>query len=163
MVMKAEPVFEAVESIHSKESHVILLSPQGVTFSQSKARELAGYAHLILVCGHYEGVDERVRLGIIDEEISIGDYVLTNGNLPSMVVVDAVVRLLPGVLGSEKSIVEESFSQNLLEYPQYTRPLAYKDMTVPEVLLSGNHAEIRSWRSEQAIKRTNERRPDLMW
>ena len=162
MVMKPDPIFEAVDSLRKERSRVILLSPQGVVFNQSKAQILAEHEHLILICGHYEGVDERVRTGLADEEISIGDYVLTNGNLAAMVVSDAVVRLLPGVLGSESSILEESFTEGLLEYPQYTRPEIFRNMRVPDVLLTGNHALIRKWRLEQAKFRTQKRRPDLI-
>jgi tRNA (guanine37-N1)-methyltransferase len=162
MVMKVEPLFAAVEAIREADSRVILLTPQGVPFTQAKARELAGRQHLVLVCGHYEGVDERLREALVDEELSIGDYVLTNGNLPAMVVTDAVVRLLPGVLGCAASIDEESFSDGLLEYPQYTRPESFRGMRVPEVLLSGNHQEIARWRRQQALARTRQRRRDLL-
>ena len=162
MVMKPEPLFAAVESVRQADSRVILLTPQGVPFRQAKARELALRPHLILICGHYEGVDERVRLDLVAEEISIGDYVLTNGNLPAMVVVDAVVRLLPGALGCAESADEESFSENLLEYPQYTRPEVFRGRAVPEVLRSGNHRAIAVWRRQQAIERTRQRRPDLL-
>ena len=161
MVMKPEPIFEAVDSVNTRESHVLLLSPQGSVFNQAKANDLARYPHLILICGHYEGVDERVCTGLADEEISIGDYILTSGNLAAMVVIDSVVRLLPGVLGCDESVEEESFTGGLLEYPQYTRPEVYRNMPVPEVLLSGDHNRIRCWRSEQARRRTAKRRPDL--
>ena len=162
MLMKPEPVFEAVESLRSEDSLVILTSPQGERFTQSHARGLAGMKHLIIVCGHYEGIHERIRIGLIDREYSIGDYVLTSGNLPAMVMIDATVRLLPGVLGSAESSVEESFSSGLLEYPQYTRPSEFRDMKVPEILLSGNHGGIASWRKAQSIERTKLRRPDLI-
>lgn len=162
MVMKPEPLFAAVESVRSPEASVILMSPQGRPFKQAVARELALASHLIFVCGHYEGVDERVRLSLVSDEISIGDYVLTNGALPAAVVIDAVVRLLPGVLGGEGATEEESFSQGVLEYPQYTRPVAYRGMPVPEVLLSGNHAAVAAWRREQSDLRTETRRPDLL-
>ena len=162
MVMKPEPIFEAVESVRTKESQVILLSPQGQVFKQAKAIDLSQYPHLIFICGHYEGVDERVCIGLVDQEISIGDFIMTNGNLAAMVVIDSVVRLLPGVLGCEDSIQEESFSDGLLEYPQYTRPEVYRNIRVPQVLLSGNHDLIREWRSNQAKKRTFKRRPDLI-
>ncbi len=162
MVMKAEPLFDAVESLKTPASRVILLTPQGKPFRQADARRLSGEAHLIMVCGHYEGVDERVREALVDEEISIGDYVLTNGNLAAMVVCDAVIRLLPGVLGCDESVVEESFSEELLEYPQYTRPEVFRGMAVPEILLSGNHAAIADWRLQQARERTRQRRPDLI-
>ena len=162
MVMTPEPLFAAVESLRHAASHVLLLTPQGRRLDQAKVIELAAREHLIPVCGHYEGVDERVRTALIDEEISLGDYILTNGNLAAMVLADAVIRLLPGVLGSENSVVEESFSDNLLEYPQYTRPEVFRGLRVPEVLLSGNHQAIAAWRREQALRRTRERRPDLL-
>jgi tRNA (guanine37-N1)-methyltransferase len=141
---------------------IILLTPQGRLFSQQITRELSNYDHLILICGHYEGVDERVREHLVTDEISIGDYVLTGGELPAMVVTDAVVRLLPGVLGSEASPQEESHANGLLEYPQYTRPEVFRGWFVPQVLLSGNHAQITQWRQEQVIRRTLKRRPDLL-
>jgi tRNA (guanine37-N1)-methyltransferase len=168
MILKPEPIFEAVESIKSGikpeigELPVILLTPQGRLFSQQIAQELSTYSHLILICGRYEGVDERVREHLVTDEISIGDYVLSGGELAAMVVVDAVVRLLPGVLGSEASLVDDSHVAGLLEYPQYTRPVEYRGWSVPEVLLSGNHAQIAKWRREQAIQRTSERRPELL-
>ena len=162
MLMKVEPVFEAVESLKTDDSLVILTSPQGRRFQQKDARELAGMKHIIIVCGHYEGIDERIRTALIDREYSIGDYVMTSGNLPAMVMVDATVRLLPGVLGSAESSVDESFSNGLLEYPQYTRPPEFRGMKVPEILLSGNHGEIASWRKAQSIERTKLRRPDLL-
>jgi tRNA (guanine37-N1)-methyltransferase len=162
MLLKPEPIFEAVESLAPEGTRVILLSPTGRPFSQAIARELAGRERLLLVSGHYEGFDERVREQLADDELSIGDYVLTNGALPVMVIIDAVTRLLPGVLGDEDSARDDSFSQGLLEYPQYTRPADFRGMKVPEVLLSGNHAEIARWRAEQARLRTEERRPDLL-
>lgn len=162
MLLKPEPLFEAVEALAGDSTRVILFSPSGRTFNQAIARELAQESQLLLVSGHYEGFDERVREHLADDELSIGDYVLTNGALPIMVVVDAVVRLLPGALGDEQSAQEESFSHGLLEYPQYTRPAEFRGMKVPEVLLSGNHAQIAQWRAEQAHLRTRERRPDLM-
>ncbi len=170
MVLKPEPIFEAVESIKSDihlkdkiaELPVILLTPQGRLFSQQIAQDLSRYSHLMLVCGHYEGVDERVREHLITDEISIGDYVLTGGELPAMVVIDAIVRLLPGVLGSEASALDDSHATGLLEYPQYTRPVVYKGWQVPEVLLSGDHCRIAKWRREQVILRTLERRPELI-
>jgi tRNA (guanine37-N1)-methyltransferase len=162
MLLKPEPIFEAVESLAREGTRVILLSPAGRTFNQAIAQELAGLEHLLLVSGHYEGFDERVREQLADDELSIGDYVLTNGALPVMVIVDAVTRLLPGVLGDDSSARDDSFSQGLLEYPQYTRPAEFRGMKVPEVLLSGNHAEIARWRAEQARLRTQERRPDLL-
>jgi tRNA (guanine37-N1)-methyltransferase len=162
MLLKPEPIFEAVEALRRENTRVILLSPSGRTFSQAIARELATGEHLLLVSGHYEGFDERIRERLADDELSIGDYVLTNGGLPAMVIIDAVTRLLPGVLGDDESTTEESFSQGLLEYPQYTRPAEFRDMKVPDVLLSGNHAEIARWRAEQARLRTGQRRPDLL-
>jgi len=161
MLLKPEPIFEAVESLRTEKSRVILLSPAGRLFRQEIAQELAKESHLILICGSYEGVDERVRTHLVDDELSIGDYVLTSGALPAMVIIDAVTRLLPGVLGDEQSAEEESFSDGLLEYPQYTRPAEYRGLRVPEVLLSGNHEEIAKWRLQQAIERTRQRRPDL--
>ena len=162
MLMKPEPLFEAVESLKRPETRVILLSPGGRKFDQRIARELAAQKHLLLVTGHYEGFDERVRTMLADDELSIGDYVLTNGALPAMVVIDAVTRLLPGVLGDDASSADESFSAGLLEYPQYTRPAEFRGEKVPDVLLSGNHAEIEKWRREQAKKNTQMRRPDLL-
>jgi len=163
MVLKPEPIFEAVESIERKaDVPVILLSPQGRLFSQQVAQELSRYSHLILICGHYEGVDERVREHLATDEISIGDYVLSGGELAAMVVIDAVFRLVPGVLGSEASPLDDSHVAGLLEYPQYTRPDTYRGWSVPEVLLSGNHAQIDNWRREQAIRRTYKHRPELL-
>jgi tRNA (guanine37-N1)-methyltransferase len=162
MLLKAEPIFEAVESLKRAETKVILLSPSGRKFDQAIARELAAETDLLLVTGHYEGFDERVREALADDELSIGDFVLTNGALPAMVVIDAVARLLPGVLGDDNSSHDESFSHGLLEYPQYTRPAEFRGMKVPDVLLSGNHAEIEKWRREQAELRTKEQRPDLL-
>ncbi len=169
MVMKPEPVFEAVETVKSKASEmadkklsIILLTPQGRLFCQPVASELAKFDWLMLICGHYEGVDERIREHLVTDEISIGDYVLTGGEIPAMVVTDAVVRLLPGVLGSGESLLYESHTGGLLEYPQFTRPEVFRSWAVPEVLLSGNHGEIARWRHEQSVKRTKERRPDLM-
>ena len=162
MLLKVEPLFEAIESLQREKTKVILLSPAGRKFSQEIAREMAQQEDLILVCGSYEGFDERVREALADDELSIGDYVLTNGALPAMVVIDAVARLLPGVLGDDESSYDESFSHGLLEYPQYTRPAEFRGMKVPEVLLSGNHAEIENWRREQAKLRTKKQRPDLL-
>jgi tRNA (guanine37-N1)-methyltransferase len=162
MLLKPEPLFEAVESLAGEDTHVVLMSPAGRTFNQAIARECAGLKHLLLISGHYEGFDARVREQLADDELSIGDYVLTNGGLPVMVVIDAVARLLPGVLGDDESAQEESFSHGLLEYPQYTRPAEFRGLKVPEVLLSGNHAEIARWRAEQARLRTKEHRPDLL-
>ena len=162
MLLKVQPLFEAIESLSREKTKVILLSPVGRKFSQEIARELAQEKDLLLVCGSYEGFDERVREALADDELSIGDYVLTNGALPAMVIVDAVTRLLPGVLGDDESSLDESFSHDLLEYPHYTRPAEFRGMKVPDVLLSGNHAEIAKWRAEQAKARTAERRPDLL-
>ena len=162
MLLKPEPIFEAVESLAREGTRVILLSPAGRSFNQAIARELAGLEHLLMVSGHYEGFDERVRQKLAQDELSIGDYVLTNGALPVMVIIDAVTRLLPGVLGDAESAQVDSFSQGLLEYPQFTRPADFRGMKVAEVLLSGNHAEIARWRAEQAKLRTEERRPDLL-
>ncbi|MDD2689065.1 MAG: tRNA (guanosine(37)-N1)-methyltransferase TrmD [Candidatus Omnitrophica bacterium] len=166
MVMSAEPIFRAVEDIKSKSKSkklkAVLLCPQGERLTQKINKRLAKYKHLILICGHYEGVDERVRRYLVDEEISIGDYVLTGGELPAMVLVDALVRLLPGVLGDKNSLNFESFEGNLLEYPQYTRPSEFRDMRVPEVLLSGDHKKIEEWRRQESLKRTRQRRPDLL-
>ncbi|GIO61187.1 MULTISPECIES: tRNA (guanosine(37)-N1)-methyltransferase TrmD [Paenibacillus] len=167
MVLKPEPIFAAVEDLLEKAGHqakprVILMCPQGETFSQKKAEELAKEEHLIFVCGHYEGYDERIREHLITDELSIGDYVLTGGELPAAVVIDAVSRLLPGVLGNETSAVTDSFSTGLLEYPHYTRPVEFRGWKVPDMLLSGHHANIEAWRREQALKRTLERRPDLL-
>jgi len=162
MLLKPEPIFEAVEALAGDGTRVVLLSPSGRKFTQAIARELAAVEHLLLVSGHYEGFDERIREQLADDELSIGDYVLTNGSLPAMVIVDAVTRLLPGVLGDDESSDEESFSHGLLEYPHYTRPAEFRGLKVPEVLLSGNHAEIARWRAEQARLRTEQRRPDLL-
>lgn len=162
MVMKPEPLFAAVESLRTDASHVILLAPTGTPFRQQRAQELATKSHIIFICGHYEGVDDRVRDALVDEELSIGDYVLTNGNLPAMVITDAVARLLPGVLGSADSTKEESFNDGLLEYPQYTRPRDFNGMLVPQVLLDGDHQRIAAWRHEQSIERTKQVRPDLL-
>jgi tRNA (guanine37-N1)-methyltransferase len=162
MLLKPEPVFEAVGALAGDETRVILMTPGGRVFNQALARELAGEKHLLLVCGSYEGFDERVHEQLADDELSIGDFVLTNGALPAMVVVDAVTRLLPGVLGDDTSASDESFSHGTLEYPHFTRPAEFQGLKVPEVLLSGNHAEIAKWRTEMALKRTRKRRPDLL-
>lgn len=167
MVLKPEPIFEAAEAVKSEiqpegKLPVVLLTPQGRLFSQPVARELSRYSHLMFICGHYEGVDERVCEHLITDEISIGDYVLTGGELPAMVVIDAVVRLIPGVLGAEASALDESHASGLLEYPQYTRPPVYRGWAVPEILLSGDHARIARWRREQVIRRTLARRPELL-
>lgn len=165
MILKPEPLFEAVEAIKTgiekANVPVILLSPQGRLFTQSVALELSQLERMILICGRYEGVDERVRIYLASDEISIGDYVLSGGELPSMVLIEALARLIPGVLGSEESAANDSHVNGLLEYPQYTRPAVYRDWSVPEILLSGNHAEIAKWRREQALERTQLRRPDL--
>jgi len=162
MLLKPEPIFEAVEQLAGEQTKVILLCPQGRRFDQSIARELAQQEHVLLVCGSYEGFDERIREALADDEVSIGDFVLTNGALPAMVIVDAVTRLLPGVLGDDESSRDESFSHGKLEGPHYTRPAEFRGMKVPDVLLSGNHAEIAKWREQQAQVRTQARRPDLM-
>lgn len=162
MVMKPEPVFAAVEHLKTDDCLVAVMTPQGKAFTQTMAMELSQRAHLIVVCGHYEGIDHRVTEHLADAEISIGDYVLTNGAIAAVVVVDAVARLLPGVLGHEQSAVDDSFSAGLLEAPQYTRPADFRGWKVPDVLLSGNHAEIAAWRKEQALKRTQQNRPDLL-
>ena len=162
MVMKPEPLFEATESVRTDGARVVLMTPQGRRFDQATAAALAHERHLVFLCGHYEGVDERVREGLVDDEISIGDYVLTNGALAAAVVIDAVVRLVPGVLGGAGATEDESFSDGRLEYPQYTRPVEYRGMRVPEILRAGNHAAVDAWRREQAQRRTRERRPDLL-
>ncbi|MFA5096433.1 MAG: tRNA (guanosine(37)-N1)-methyltransferase TrmD [Candidatus Omnitrophota bacterium] len=166
MLMRPEPIFKAVKDIlgagQKLKTKVILLTPQGKTLTQAIAKKLSAFKHLILICGHYEGVDERVRKKLVDEEISIGDYVLTGGELPAMVLVDSVVRLIPGVLGDKNSLNFESFEGNLLEHPHYTRPANFRKMQVPEVLLSGDHRKIEAWRKKEALKRTLKRRPDLL-
>ena len=162
MVMKPEPIFAAVESLRNEKSTVVLMTPQGERFTQSAAEKFAGSEHLIVICGHYEGIDHRVIEHLVDAEISIGDYVLTNGAIAAVVLVDATVRLLPGVLGDEQSAAEDSFSAGLLEAPQYTRPAEFRGWKVPEILLSGNRAEIVAWRKKEALRRTRENRPDLL-
>ena len=162
MVMKPEPVFAAVESLRDAESLVVLMSPQGRRFSQALANEFTARPHLIVICGHYEGIDHRVIENLVEAEISIGDYVLTNGGIAAVVFVDAIVRLLPGVLGHEQSASDDSFSGGILEGPQYTRPAEFRGWKVPDVLLSGNHGVIAAWRKAQAEKRTRENRPDLL-
>jgi len=172
MVLKAEPIFGAVEHLleqkektghgDAKKPRIILMCPQGKPFSQEIARELSEESHLIFICGHYEGYDERIREYLVTDELSVGDYVLTGGELPAMVVVDAVVRLLPGVLGNEQSAVTDSFSDGLLEYPHYTRPAEFRGWKVPDELLSGHHAEIDKWRRKQSLERTLVRRPELL-
>lgn len=167
MVLKPEPLFAAVEDLVSRQGavvapRVILMCPQGAPFTQRKAEELAGEEHLIFVCGHYEGYDERIREHLVTDEISIGDYVLTGGELPAMVVIDSVARLLPGVLGNETSAVTDSFSTGLIEHPHYTRPAVFRGWEVPEVLMSGHHAKVDQWRREQSLLRTLKRRPELL-
>ncbi|KQY83090.1 tRNA (guanine-N1)-methyltransferase [Paenibacillus sp. Root52] len=172
MVLKPDPIFAAVEDILGqreeatvptmKAPRIILMCPQGETFTQQKAEELVQEDHLIFICGHYEGYDERIREFLVTDELSIGDYVLTGGELPAMVAIDSVVRLIPGVLGNETSAVTDSFSTGLLEYPHYTRPPEFRGMKVPDVLLSGHHLNIDAWRREQSLLRTLERRPDML-
>lgn len=164
MVLKPEPLFQAVEAITetTKKPRIILMCPQGERFTQSKAEELAQEEELIFLCGHYEGYDERVREHLVTDEISIGDFILTGGELGAMTVIDSVVRLLPGVLGNRESSIQDSFSTGLLEHPHYTRPAEFRGMKVPDVLLSGNHANIEKWRQEQSLFRTWSRRPDLL-
>jgi tRNA (Guanine37-N(1)-) methyltransferase (EC 2.1.1.31) len=164
MVLKPEPLFNAVEALVAgeKKTRVILMCPQGERYTQAKAEELAKEEELIFVCGHYEGYDERIRQFLVTDELSIGDFVLTGGELAAMTIIDSVVRLLPGVLGNDDSPVLDSFSTGLLEHPHYTRPANFRGMKVPDVLLSGNHAKIEQWRMEQSLKRTFERRPDLL-
>ncbi|MBT2573378.1 tRNA (guanosine(37)-N1)-methyltransferase TrmD [Bacillus sp. ISL-51] len=165
MVLKPQPVFDAVEKLTADtdaKSRIILVCPQGERFTQKKAEELAREEHLMFICGHYEGYDERIREHLATDEISIGDFVLTGGELPAMMIADSVVRLLPGVLGKEASHVEDSFSTGLLEHPHYTRPADYKGLKVPDTLLSGNHAKIKEWRNKESIRRTFLRRPDLL-
>ena len=161
MVLRPEPIFEAVEAVGGPDAHAVLLSPRGARLDQAKVAELAERPRLVLVCGRYEGVDERVSLGLVDEELSIGDYVLAGGELPALVVIEAVSRLVPGVLGNAGSLATESHSGRGLEHPQYTRPPEYRGMAVPEVLRSGDHAAIQRWRAEQGEAITRERRPDL--
>jgi tRNA (guanine37-N1)-methyltransferase len=162
MLMKPEPIFEAVEKFRRDDSCVVLMTPQGAPLTQGRAREFSQRPHVVIICGHYEGVDERVRETLVDEEVSIGDYVLTNGALAAAVFVDAVVRLVPGVLGGEQSANDDSFAAGLLEGPQYTRPPEFQGLRVPDVLLSGNHEEVARWRKEQARQRTQQRRPELL-
>lgn len=162
MVMKPEPIFECVESVLTEKSRVILMTPQGRLLHQQIVKELAQENHLIIICGSYEEVDQRVRDAIVHDEISIGDYVLTNGSLPAMVLTDSVVRLIPGVLGDAESARFESFTENLLDYPHYTRPEVFRGMKVPEVLLSGNHKIIDEWRRQKALEKTKKVRPDLL-
>lgn len=162
MVLRPEPLFAAIEQLQTPQTHRIYLTPDGERLTPELARELAAMPHLLLVSGHYEGIDERVREKLIDREVSIGDYVLTNGTLAAAVVIDCLCRFLPGFLGEEKSLTSESFQDNLLDFPQFTRPAVFRDMPIPEVLLSGNHAEIEKWRLRQREERTRARRPDLL-
>ncbi len=162
MVMRPEPLFEAVEEVRAPGAHVVLLSPRGRQLDHAHVARLARVEHLVLVCGRFEGVDERVVLHLVDEEVSIGDYVLAGGELPALVVIEAVSRLIPGVLGNEESLESESFGAGLLEYPQYTRPAEYRGLPVPDVLLSGDHGAVERWRREQSEALTRARRPDLL-
>lgn len=165
MVLKPEPLFRAVESLSAQSAQppeVILLTPQGETYTQKKAVELSRHTHLILLCGHYAGFDERIRQHLVTQEISIGDYVLTGGELPAMILIDSISRHIPGVLGNQTSAMTDSFAESLLEYPQYTRPAVYRGHPVPEILLSGHHERINCWRRQQSLRRTWERRPDLL-
>ncbi len=162
MLLKPEPVFAAIEQLQSPGCRRIYLTPDGVPLSPAVAKELSGLEHLILLSGHYEGIDQRIRDSVIDQEISIGDYVLTNGTLAAAVLVDALSRFIPGVLGEEKSLTHESFTGKLLDFPQYTRPAEFRGMSVPDVLLSGNHAEIEKWRRDHALEKTRQVRPDLL-
>lgn len=163
MVLKPEPVFNAMEDLDvTEQTRVILMCPQGEPFSHQKAVELSKADHIVFICGHYEGYDERIRTHLVTDEISMGDYVLTGGELPAMTMTDAIVRLIPGVLGNEQSHQDDSFSDGLLEFPQYTRPREFKCLTVPDVLLSGNHANVDAWRHEQKLIRTYNKRPDLI-
>lgn len=163
MVLRVEPFYAALQQLDPEHrAHRILMTPQGQPFNQAKARQLSRLEHLILLCGHYEGYDERIRQHLIDEEISLGDFVLTGGEVPAMAVVEATVRLLPGVVGREESLDDESFSQGLLEYPHYTRPEVFNSWQVPDILLSGHHAKIEAWRRQQSLERTRQRRPDLL-
>jgi len=162
MVMKPEPIFEAVDELKKRGSQLVLMTPAGLKFDQSIARKLSKKKHIIFICGHYEGVDERVNTGLKPLELSIGDYILTNGSLASAVVVDAIIRLIPGVLGNPNSTCEESFSDGFLEYPHYTRPSVYRGMKVPKEIMSGNHKTINEWRRKEAIKKTRTIRPDMI-
>ena len=163
MVLMIEPIYKAIKELRKKESKVILLTPQGKVFKQKRAEKLSKEKHLIFVCGHYEGIDERIREKLVDEEISIGDYVLTGGELPAMVIIDSITRLIPKVLSKKEASQIESFSfKGLLEYPQYTRPSNFKGWKVPEILLSGNHKKINEWREKKALEKTKKRRPDLI-
>ncbi|HET7537319.1 MAG TPA: tRNA (guanosine(37)-N1)-methyltransferase TrmD [Candidatus Didemnitutus sp.] len=162
MVMKCEPIFAAIEELQTAGCRRIYLTPDGAPFTTAKAEELSKQSHVILLSGHYEGIDQRIRDTMIDEELSIGDYVLTNGTLAAAVVIDALARFIPGVLGEEKSLTAESFTRNLLDFPNYTRPAVFRGMSVPEVLLQGNHGEIEKWRYAQQLEKTRKIRPDLL-
>ncbi|MDP9226562.1 MAG: tRNA (guanosine(37)-N1)-methyltransferase TrmD [Actinomycetota bacterium] len=162
MVMRPEPIFEAVEAVSSAGSHVVLLSPRGARLDHAHVARLAEEKHLVLICGRYEGVDERVALELADEEVSVGDYVVAGGELPALIVIEAVARLVPDVLGNAESLTSESHRDHLLEYPQYTRPAEYRGHRVPQVLLSGDHGAVQRWRKEQSELQTRERRPDLL-
>lgn len=165
MVMKPEPIFEAVEfaekDIDTKKRRIILLSPQGRVFNQEMAKDFSQEEHLVFICGHYEGIDERVQT-LVTDEVSLGDFILTGGEIPALAIIDATARFIPGVLGSSESYIDESFSDGLLEYPQYTRPRIFRDLKVPDVLLSGNHQEIELYRKKEALKKTYKMRPDLL-
>ncbi len=164
MVMKPEPIFEAVESLTAERDscHVVLLSPQGKTFSQRTAQRLASQTHLVVICGRYEGIDQRVADHLVDEEISLGDYILSGGEIGGMALIDSVARLIPGVVGNPSSVLDESFMHGLLDYPHFTRPAEFRGWKVPDVLLSGDHGRIRKWRQDEAFNKTRERRPDLL-
>ncbi len=162
MVLKPEPLYAAIEELRTKKSTVILMAPDGVTLTSSIGKKLAAAAHLIFISGHYEGVDERIREDLVDLEFSIGDYILTNGTLPAAVMIDCICRFVPNVLGDKNSLTQDCFNENLLSFPQYTRPVDYCGKKVPDVLLTGNHAEIKQWREEQRIERTKKHRPDLI-
>lgn len=162
MLLKPEPIYNAIYELKSKDSHIIYLSPKGSRLNQNKVKKLANKSHIILIAGHYEGIDQRIIDNFVDEEISVGDYILTGGELPALIIIDSISRLVPGVLGSKESIIEESFNDNLLEYPQYTRPKDFMGLLVPDVLLSGNHGKIAEWRRLKSIEITKERRKDLI-
>ncbi|OEF98572.1 tRNA (guanosine(37)-N1)-methyltransferase TrmD [Desulfuribacillus alkaliarsenatis] len=163
MVLKPEPIFNAIESLKTAEkTRILLMCPQGTPYSQGKAEELSQEEHLVFICGHYEGYDERIRQQLVTDEISVGDYILTGGEIPAMVVIDSVVRLIPGVLGNQTSAVQDSFSTGLLEHPHYTRPSEFRNMKVPDVLIGGNHKLIEQWRRQQSLLRTAKRRPELL-
>lgn len=162
MLMACQPLYDAIMSVKRENSHTIYLSPKGKVLKQGIVKSLSSYEHLILICGHYEGIDERIIEMCVDEMVSIGDYILTGGELPAMVLIDSILRYVPNVLGNENSVCDESFSDNLLEYPQYTRPYEFMGKKVPDVLISGNHAEIKKWRENQKIIETKKYRPDLL-